>query len=151
MTGGSRPDGRPTGWPAGPEGLGSDSGPGGGRQGRPDRRIVLGSEGEQIAADWYEANGYEVLERNWRRREGEIDLIVRRGKTVAFCEVKTRSSDRYGSGVESVVASKQRRIRRLAGRWLSERAPQAGRGRLDVRFDVVDITAGRIDVVEHAF
>ena len=51
-----------------------------------------------MAAQWYEDNGYEILERNWRRREGEIDLIVRSGKTVAFCEVKTRSTDRFGPG-----------------------------------------------------
>ena len=63
----------------------------------------LGAKGEDRAAQWYEDNGYEILERNWRRREGEIDLIVRRGRTVAFCEVKTRTSDRFGSGAESVL------------------------------------------------
>jgi putative endonuclease len=115
-----------------------------------DRR-ALGVEGEALAALWYEDNGYEILDRNWRRREGEIDLIVRHGKTVAFCEVKTRSTDRFGSGAESVLVPKQRRIRRLAARWLSELTPASGRARVDVRFDVVSITAGRVEVIEDAF
>ncbi len=116
-----------------------------------DPRQVLGAEGETLAAQWYEDNGYEVLERNWRRREGEIDLIVRRGKTVVFCEVKTRSSDRFGSGAEAVLPAKQRRIRRLGARWLSELTPASGRRGVDVRFDVVSITAGKIEVIEGAF
>jgi putative endonuclease len=117
----------------------------------PDPRRVLGADGEESAARWYEGQGYDVLERNWRRREGEVDLIVRRGRTVAFCEVKTRSSDRFGTGAESVLAAKQRRIRRLASRWLSELTPASGRSRVEVRFDVVSITAGHVEVIENAF
>jgi putative endonuclease len=117
----------------------------------PDPRRVLGADGEESAARWYEGQGYDVLERNWRRREGEVDLIVRRGRTVAFCEVKTRSSDRFGTGAESVLAAKQRRIRRLASRWLSELTPASGRSRVEVRFDVVSITAGHVEVIEDAF
>ncbi len=116
-----------------------------------DDRRALGAEGEALAARWYEDNGYEVLDRNWRRREGEIDLIVRQGKTVVFCEVKARSSDRFGSGAESVLAAKQRRIRRLAARWLSELTPASARPRVEVRFDVVSVTAGRVEVIENAF
>jgi putative endonuclease len=112
---------------------------------------LLGTAGEDRAATWYEDQGYEVLERNWRRREGEVDLIVRRGRTVAFVEVKTRTSDAFGTGAEAVLPAKQRRIRRLAGRWLAELTPASGRALVDVRFDVVDITAGRIDVIEDAF
>ncbi|MGD0881431.1 MAG: YraN family protein [Acidimicrobiales bacterium] len=116
-----------------------------------DHRRALGQAGEDIAAAWYEDNGYEVLERNWRRREGEIDLIARKGRTVAFCEVKTRSTDAFGTGAESVLAAKQRRIRRLASRWLAELTPASGRPLVDLRFDVVCITAGVVDVVEDAF
>ena len=116
-----------------------------------DRRRALGQAGEDLASRWYEDHGYEVLDRNWRRREGEVDLIVRRGATVAFCEVKTRSSDRFGTGAESVLEAKQRRIRRLASRWLSELTPAVGRARVEVRFDVVSITAGNIEVIENAF
>jgi len=129
----------------------------GGASGRPhqdggaDRRRALGAEGEDQAARWYEEQGYEVLERNWRRREGEVDLIVRRGATVVFSEVKTRTSDRFGTGAESVLPAKQRRIRRLASRWLSELTPAVGRARIEVRFDVVSITAGTVEVIEGAF
>ena len=80
-----------------------------------------------------------------------MDLIVRRGATVVFSEVKTRSSDRFGTGAEAVLPAKQRRIRRLASRWLSELTPAAGRARVAVRFDVVSITSGAVDVVEDAF
>jgi len=114
-------------------------------------RQDVGRKGEQLAAAWYEAEGYEVLERNWRRREGEIDLIVRRGGTVVFSEVKYRSTDRFGTGAESVLAAKQRRIRRLASRWLSELTPASGRARVEVRFDVVSVSGTRVDVIEAAF
>jgi len=116
-----------------------------------DRRRELGRSGEDTAAAWYEEHGYEVLERNWHRREGEVDLIVRTGRTVAFCEVKTRSSDAFGTGAESVVPAKQRRIRRLASRWLAELTPASGRALVDLRFDVVCITAGEVDVIQDAF
>ena len=116
-----------------------------------ERRTALGRTGEDVAAAWYEEHGYEVLERNWRRREGEVDLIVRKGRTVAFCEVKTRTSDAFGTGAEAVLPAKQRRIRRLATRWLAELTPATGRALVDLRFDVVDITAGEVDVIEDAF
>ncbi len=118
---------------------------------RPQHRRALGAEGEDLAVRWYEAHGYEILERNWRRREGEVDLVVRRGATVVFCEVKTRSTDRFGTGAESVLPAKQRRIRRLAARWLSELTPAVGRARVELRFDVVSITAGQVEVIEEAF
>ena len=116
-----------------------------------NRRQVLGAEGEAMAVVWYEDHGYEILERNWRRREGEVDLIVRHGRTVAFCEVKTRTDDRFGTGAEAVLVPKQRRIRRLASRWLSELTPATGRDLVELRFDVVSITAGQVEVIEDAF
>ena len=58
-------------------------------------RRALGASGEQATADWYAANGYEVVARNWRCRDGELDLIVRRGRAFVFCEVKTRSSTMF--------------------------------------------------------
>jgi putative endonuclease len=114
-------------------------------------RRDTGNRGEDAAARWYLDRGYEVLDRNWRCREGEIDLVARRDRTVVFCEVKTRTTDRFGTGAESVSAAKCRRIRRLATRWLAQR----GTGRLgttmDVRFDVVSLTAGAMEVIEDAF
>ena len=117
----------------------------------PDRRRQLGAAGEDAAQRWYEARGYEIIDRNWRVREGEIDLVVRHGSTVVFCEVKTRSSDRYGAPVEAITATKQRRLRTLAARWFAEHPGQRG----PVRFDVASVLpAGAeptVDVIEAAF
>ena len=76
--------------------------------------------GEGLAAEWYVEHGYDVVARNWRCREGEIDLVVAGHGAVVFCEVKARSSDRYGLPAEAVTPAKQRRLRQLAARFLAE-------------------------------
>ena len=98
-------------------------------------------------AEWYEENGYQVVERNWRCREGELDLIVRRGRTFVFCEVKARSSDAFGAPVEAITREKQVRLRHLAARWLED-APLRP---TEIRFDVASVLAGEIEVLEGAF
>jgi putative endonuclease len=103
--------------------------------------------GEDLAAAWYVERGYEVLDRNWRCREGELDLVVRRGRTVVFCEVKARSSLAFGSPLEAVTPAKRRRIRLLAARWLERSAAGGG----ELRFDVAAVLDGRLEVVEGAF
>jgi len=110
-------------------------------------RRALGARGEEAAATWYLEHGYEVLARNWRCRAGELDLVLRRGRTFVFCEVKTRSSDAFGAPVEAVTRDKQARLRHLAARWLEE-APVRP---TDIRFDVASVLAGTIDVIEDAF
>ena len=100
-----------------------------------DHRLTLGRSGEDAAVTHYERLGYQVLERNFRSRAGEIDLIARDGGVVVFCEVKTRKTDRWGLPAEAVNPRKQARLRRLAGEWLSVRRP----GRVQVRFDVVSV------------
>jgi putative endonuclease len=117
-----------------------------------DPRRRLGNAGEDAVAAWYEGSGYRVVERNWRCREGELDLVVSRGATIVFCEVKTRISTRFGAPVESVTATKQRRLRVLAARWLA--AHEAPRRAL--RFDVASVTRApdgslTVDVLEAAF
>ena len=112
------------------------------------RRQVLGQAGEAAAAAWYEANGYEVLARNWRCRDGELDLIVARGREVVFCEVKTRTSDAFGIPAEAVTRTKQLRIRRLAARWLEESAAPGARA---IRFDVASVLGGTVEIIEEAF
>ena len=93
----------------------------GGRTRRPPALSpAAGSAGEDRAADWYRAAGYEVLARNWRCAEGELDLVVARPGELVFCEVKTRTSDRFGLPAEAVTAAKQRRLRLLAARFLAE-------------------------------
>ena len=112
-----------------------------------EQRQRLGASGEKLAAQWYEANGYEVLDRNWRRREGELDLVVRRNRTIVFCEVKTRRSDAFGSPGESVTRTKRARVRRLAAMWLQD-SPVRPR---EIRFDVVAVLDGEVEVIEGAF
>jgi putative endonuclease len=114
----------------------------------------LGARGERLAAAWYRAAGYEVVACNWRCREGELDLVVRRPGEVVFCEVKSRTSARFGAPAEAVTAAKQRRLRALAARFLAEREPSgpgAGRRGEAIRFDVAAVVDGRIEVIEAAF
>ena len=112
-------------------------------------RIALGQAVEERAASWYHAHGYEVVDRNWRCPEGEVDVVAvrRRDRLVVFCEVKARRSARFGSAAEAVGREKQARLRRLAATWLAgHRCGAAG-----VRFDVAAWDAGRFEVVEGAF
>jgi putative endonuclease len=110
-------------------------------------RRAYGDFGERLAAQWYERHGYDVLARNWRCREGEIDLVARKGRVLVVCEVKARRSEAFGGGFEAVTATKQARLRRLAARWLAESRP----GAVEVRFDVVAVTGARVEVLEGAF
>ncbi len=108
----------------------------------------LGRAGEKLAADWYESHGYEVVARNWRCREGELDLVARRGRTIVFCEVKARGSEAFGSPAEAVTRTKQVRIRRLATRWMESDASRRAR---IIRFDVAAVLRGELEVIEGAF
>jgi putative endonuclease len=95
----------------------------------------LGSRGESIAATYLTDAGLRVLDRNWRCRDGELDIVARDGGAIVFCEVKTRRATGFGHPVEAVPVTKQRRLRTLAQRWLAahdEHAP-------DLRFDVVGV------------
>ena len=112
-----------------------------------DARRAFGQAGEDRAAAWYRAHGYSVLARNWRCREGELDLVARRGRVLVFVEVKARRTDRFGTPAEAVTPTKQRRLRALACRYLeaTELRPEG------LRFDVVSILADRLEVIEAAF
>lgn len=117
-------------------------------------RQRLGAWGEDVAAQHLQAAGLSVLARNWRCREGEIDLVAREPDgTLVFVEVKTRRGLGFGEPAEAVTLAKARRLRVLACRWLaSERS--AGRSRPgpgDLRFDVVSVlvAGGRVQRVTH--
>jgi putative endonuclease len=112
-----------------------------------DPRRALGDAGEARAAAWYRSRGYRIEARNWRCREGEIDLVASRRGVLVVVEVKTRRTDRFGSPFAAVTPAKQRRLRTLALRYLeaSGARPRA------IRFDVVSILGGRLEVLEGAF
>jgi putative endonuclease len=100
---------------------------------KPDRR-ALGAAGEDAACIFLEGEGFQVVERNWRTRAGEIDVIATRAGLIVFAEVKARTSAAFGEPEESVTPVKARRIRMLAADYLS----QSDRGG-DVRFDVIAV------------
>jgi putative endonuclease len=116
-----------------------------------DPRSARGAGGEAAAAAWYAARGFQVEERNWRCRAGEIDLVVARGALLVICEVKTRRGQSFGGGFEAVGWEKQRKLRQLAELFLADRAmsPEF------VRFDVASVTSAAhgwtVEVFEDAF
>jgi len=105
----------------------------------------LGRRGERRAAWFYRLRGYSIVARNARLRGGEIDLIVRRGRILAFVEVKTRRSLAAGEGYESVDRAKQLQMVRLADEYLA-RHRHSG----DVRYDILSLYwTGRRFVIRH--
>lgn len=114
-------------------------------------RAAIGKRGEIEAARFLEKKGYKVMERNYRCRYGEIDLVAKDGHTVVFIEVKTRGSDRFGTPLASVDAKKQKKILLTSQFYIeSNRLFDA-----DMRFDVVgiEINGGKLafELVKNAF
>jgi putative endonuclease len=107
-----------------------------------------GQRAEQRAMWWYRVRGYRILERNAWAAGYELDLVVRRGRRLVFCEVKEKLGDRFGEPVEMVDGEKQRRIRRAAEAWLA-RHPESGD--LQVSFDVIAVRGGRLERLAEAF
>lgn len=103
----------------------------------PDRfQKTLGESGESMAAVFLKKRGCRILERNFRLKIGEIDIIAREGNTICFIEVKTRRTVAYGAPAESVGRSKRRKLSRMALAYLQSRKL----GDTGARFDVVAIT-----------
>lgn len=108
-------------------------------------RQELGALGEQVAAEHLQGLGWQILQRNWRSRYGELDLIaVDCERTLVFVEVKTRTGDGYGGIEHAVTLRKVGRIRRLAGLWLAGQ----DRGWSSLRIDVVGVRLGRCSTPE---
>jgi putative endonuclease len=104
-------------------------------------RAEIGTLGENLAVEHLTSLGLQVLDRNWRCRYGELDIIAADGatRTAVFVEVKTRTSDLFGGVEQAVTPEKVRRLRRLAGLWL---AGQDGSW-AKVRIDVIGVRVGR--------
>ena len=107
-----------------------------------------GAEAERRARRHYRLRGYRILDMNAWAGGNELDLVVRRGSTVVFCEVKQKSGHRYGDPAEMVTAEKQRRVRRAAAAWLSAHPQLRG---LAVRFDVVAVSPAGLRRITDAF
>ena len=107
-----------------------------------------GARAEDLCADLLRRAGLTLIERNWRCRHGEIDLVAEEGRTLVFAEVRFRSGEGYGGAAESVTAAKQARLVAAARLYLMRR-PQS-----DCRFDVLlldSLDAGRIRWIRNAF
>jgi putative endonuclease len=116
------------------------------------RHLELGRRGEEAAARYLAGLGFRILQRRFRTRSGEIDLVAEEGETLAFIEVKTRSSSVCGSPAEAVDRRKQARLRRAAETYLA----RTGQYEAACRFDVVEVWDDpdgecRIDHIRDAF
>ncbi|QAR31922.1 YraN family protein [Geovibrio thiophilus] len=109
-------------------------------------RILKGKSGEDKAAVFLKKNGYSVVKRNYRAKTGEIDIIAEKNGTLVFVEVKTRSSDAFGEGYQSVTHAKQEKIIRTAEFYLMENNPEKL-----CRFDVISIDNDKITHIINAF
>ena len=109
---------------------------------------VLRNSSEQRALRHYRLRGYRILGANVWIGGYELDLIVRRGRALAFCEVKGKAGVGYGDPLEMIDPEKVRRIRQAAGVWLAAHPEHDG---CDVRFDVVAERAGKLERIAHAF
>jgi len=117
-----------------------------------DARRHTGMTGEEFAAEHLARRGFEIVERNFRTRWGELDIIASDGRTLVFCEVKCRraSGTAARDPLESVRSHKRAQVRRMAARWLVERRdrPHAE----ELRFDAIGVTvdgAGRLVRLDH--
>ena len=104
----------------------------------------LGARGEGLAADHLVNAGLEILDRNWRCSQGELDIVARDRDEVVFVEVKTRSSVLFGHPFESITATKVARLRRLAAAWCEEH-PGSG---VAIRIDAVAVIVPSRGVAE---
>ena len=117
----------------------------------PDRNQQLGALGERLAGDHLVRRGFRIVERNFRTRFGELDIVAFDGRVLAFCEVKTRRM-RPGqvSPFDAIRALKRTQVRRMAAVWLNARSdrPYAQ----ELRFDAIGVTfdlSGRLLSIEH--
>jgi putative endonuclease len=121
------------------------------RRGRELNNRLSGAWGEELALRYLTRRGYVLIERNYRTRYGELDLILRHRNTIVFAEVKLRRGTSFGDPLEAVTPRKQAAIRLLAEQYLSEKEPEFDA----LRFDVVGILVGsgapRVLHLEDAF
>ena len=119
------------------------------------RKKELGEKGEDIAVRYLKKRGYRIVERNYRVRLGEIDIIAEQGADLVFVEVKTRSDTSFGSPFESVTMQKQKQLSKVALEYLSRNGCQDRPARFDVvgiKFDCgVRGETASIELLQNAF
>ncbi|MGN0390734.1 MAG: YraN family protein [Wujia sp.] len=109
----------------------------------------IGAQKETLAAKYLEEKGYFIIEKNYRVRQGEIDLVARDGACIVFVEVKYRTDEGCGSALEAVTLQKQKQICKTAYFYLNQK--KISPDNTPIRFDVVGITGHKIEHIENAF
>ncbi|MFU8850269.1 YraN family protein [Micromonospora sp. SL1-18] len=109
------------------------------------RNQAVGAYGERCAVRHLIEAGLRPVARNWRCPDGEIDLIAWEGAVLAFCEVKTRRTEDFGTSAEAIVPAKARRLRGLAARWLAETGTTAD----ELRFDILAVRLSAAGPARH--
>ena len=115
---------------------------------QPSSTRAIGTRAERRAQRHYRLRGYRVLARNVWIGGYELDLVLRRGRTLVFCEVKSKGGGERGDPLEMVTEEKIRRLRRAAETWLATNRDAAG---CEARFDVAAERQGKLHVVANAF
>ncbi|MFZ5596260.1 MAG: YraN family protein [Bacillota bacterium] len=118
-----------------------------------EKRLSLGLAGEEAAARYLKGKGFKIVERNFRCKLGELDIIARDGTSLVFVEVRTKSVQDYGTAGESINSRKKNKLRQLALYYLQKKQP----GDIPLRFDVVAVTVDerskiiKLDHINNAF
>ena len=119
----------------------------------PDSRKELGAKGEKLAARFLRRKGYKIVQRNYRCKLGEVDIVAEQDKTLVFVEVRTKQTEKFGPPQSSVTSTKRRHISRVALFYIKEK----GLVEQSCRFDVIAITfpsgsrKPNIEHIENAF
>ena len=112
-----------------------------------ESKIQRGASAESAAVQLLVDAGYRIVERNFRCKAGELDIVARDGDVLVFVEVRSRSDDAHGSAFDMIRRDKQRRVVRVARCYLEAVAPQFE----ECRFDIVAITDGEAILIKDAF
>ena len=110
-------------------------------------KIEVGATGEDRAADYLVRQGYKIVERNYRSKLGELDVIARDGRVLVFVEVRSRRSAEFGSALDAVNVHKRRKVTRVAMNYIAYRRPRFD----EARFDVVAITGPELVHIKDAW
>lgn len=109
-----------------------------------ERRHILGIYGEKIASDYLTKLGFQIIERNFRTRDGEIDIICEGEGAVVFVEVKTRNSTGHLAGLEAITQAKLKRIRSAIRAWYADNPQRQSPSRIDAIS--ITVSGGNVDI-----
>jgi len=113
--------------------------------------IYLGQSGEEVAIDLLKKNGYKILVKNYRTKLGEIDIVARDKDTTCFIEVKTRQTEKFGLPQEAILRSKQKKISKVAIKFLKDNNLLDKKARFDVVSVMYKEGIPKIDLIKNAF